>query len=112
MTVIQESSNSVVVNGTINSAVEATLNIQGLQIISILISADQSLDGNSYDIYVSNNNLTWHYFGSVQMTGNLVTNCFSPTLSGVFGSVCSFNHLRINLPAILGLTGQVIISGR
>ncbi|MFI5405513.1 MAG: hypothetical protein ACHQ1D_03250 [Nitrososphaerales archaeon] len=112
MTVIQESSNSITVHGNVGESVSAVLNISGLSLITCIISSDNSLTGNSYDVHVSNDGHTFHYFRSVQMQGTLITNSFNPTNAGVFGSILSFNHVKIEVPAVPNVTSQLIISAR
>lgn len=109
---IQESSNSITVNGNRGESVSAVLNISGLSLMTCIISSDNAVDGNSYDIFVSNDGHTYHYFRSVQLQGTLTTNSFNPTSSGVFGSVCSFNFLKIEVPAVPDTSIDLIISGR
>lgn len=112
MTNIQEASNSTTSVGKVGGPVQTVLNISGLQIISVLISADNSLTGNSYDVYVSNNSTTWHYLRSIQLQGNITTNSFTPFNQGVFATPTSFNFIKILVPAIPDTTSSIVISAR
>ena len=112
MTNIQESSNSTISVGKVGAPVQAVLNISGLQIISVLISADNSLTGNSYDVYVSNNGTTWHYLRSIELQGNITTNSFTPFNQGVFATPASFNLIKISVPEVADTTVQVVVSSR
>ncbi len=114
MTIIQESSNSVVVNGDINTPVEAILNISALSLVSIIITSDQSLTGTAYDVYVSNSNnySTWHYLRSVQCTGNLTTNSYNIDNQSIFANILSFNAVKVSVPAVPNTTVSIVISGR
>lgn len=109
---IQESSNSTVSISKVGEQVQAVLNISGLQIITVIISSDNSLTGNSYDIYVSNNGHTWYYLRSVQCTGNFTSNSFTVDNQSVFGNILSFNHVKIALAGVADTIIQAIVSGR
>ena len=112
MTIIQESSNSVVVNSEVNTPVEATLNISALSLVSIIITSDQSLTGTAYDVYVSNNYISWHYLRSVQCTGNLTTNSYNIDNQGIFANILSFDAVKMSVPAVPNTTVSIVISGR
>ena len=114
MTVIQEQSNSITTHSSAGESVSAVLNLSGLSLITVIITSDHSLDGHEYIMYVSNDlaNDAWHYFRSVQLQGTLTTNSFSPTNSGVFGSILSFNFVKFEIAGVPETSIDLVASGR
>ena len=92
---LQESANSQKVKGIVGESTEAILNISALNLITVIVeSSNGNLDGNSYDIFVSNDRNNFHYLRSVSMSGTSTNNSFSQDNQSVFGNVLSFNFVK------------------
>ncbi len=110
---LQESANSQEVQGLLGESTQAILNISALNLISVIIeSSNGNLDGNVYEIWVSNDNNNYHYLRSVPMQGTSTNNSFGEINQSVFGNILSYNFLKIKTAAIPGVQISVIISGR
>ncbi len=109
---LQESANSSFVTGASGESLECILNISGLNLVSVLITSDGSLENGSYDIFVSNNASQWHYVRSVALQGTLTSNSFSYDNQSVFLNILSFNHVKIALSGTEGISSSILLSGR
>ncbi len=109
---LQESANSSFVSGSAGESLECILNISGLNLVSLLITPDGSLEGSSYDIFVSNNGAQWHYVKSVALQGTVTSNSWSYDNQSVFLNILSFNFLKISLSGTNGISSNILLSGR
>jgi hypothetical protein len=109
---LQESANSSFVTGASGESLECTLNISGLHLVSCIISSSDSLEGNSYDLLVSNNGVQYHFLKSIAMQSNITTNSWTPENQPVFATPLSFNFLRVVLSGTEGISSSILLSGR
>ena len=109
---LQESANSHEVKGIVGETTEAILNISGLNLVSVIIESNGNLDGNSYDIFVSNDMKFWHYLRSVATQGSTTNNSFSESNQSVFANILSYNFLKVTVSAIPDVQVSIVLSGR